>query len=238
MEDPISEKNFRVPEEAIQSIKLEGSSLTPKEDNEIKEAARAVGETFIKLYSKYMAPEKREKSKLLPSRIVVLPEDKYREFRKEWAGRRKPVRSPAPAYYTPQGEMIILNEDYVTRMTEITKFAGVSNMDVYSGLLALEAAHYFQNQGLARMFLELGSSYYAQAVLKQLNRRAVFEDINVRRTNFYKKLIQEAGDKVHKVFFGTSKSDNDKFCIYGVMDKSRKELLDLFPELKNHERHS
>lgn len=238
MEDPTSEKDFQVTEEVIHSIKLEGSSLTPEEDSKIKEISCTVGETFIKLYGKYMTPEKKEKSKLLPNRIVVLPEDEYGEFRKGWAGRETYVRSFAPAYYTSQGDAIIINEDYVTRMTAITKFVGVSSMDVYSGLIALEAAHYFQNQKLARMFLELGSSYYAQEVLKQLDRRAIFEGINSRRANFYNKIIQKAGDKVHKVFFGASKSDNDKYYVYGVMDESREELLNLFPELKKHKERS
>jgi len=228
MESPTSEKNFKVAGEVINSIKLEGSGLTPKEDIEIKEISQAIGETFVKLYGKYMPSEKRKSPETLPERIIILSEDKYKNFREKLTGSKKIAKSPAPAYYDSKEDLIVINKDYVETIVENTKFTGTSSIDVYSGLIAQEVAHRFQDHNLARMFLELGSSYYALEVLKSMKKRVVTESISTRRANLYEHLVKEAGDNVHKTYFGTS-NENEKYYVYGVLNESREELLKLFP---------
>jgi len=233
MENSVSDNNFIVSEEVIDSIKLEASDLSPQKDKEVKEISHLVGETFIKLYGKFIPPETRDRLNMLPHRIIVLPAEAYKKFRKEWEGERAPGRSFAPAYYATKGDAIIINEDYITNVSAITKVAGATDIDTYTWLIAHETAHFFQNNNLSHIFLELGASYYAQEIMKQLHRWIVIEKIDSGRSNLYKKLIQQVGDTVHKVAFGVNRSADDKYNIYGVMDESHQELLALFPKLKN-----
>ncbi|HOX96209.1 MAG TPA: hypothetical protein PLI45_02415 [Candidatus Woesebacteria bacterium] len=228
MENQFSEEEFVLPESEIDALKIEGSNLPPEKEKEIKEISQEVNQTIVKLYGKYMSPEAHERLKKVPNRILVLPEEQYRNFEIGWGGEDPSKKSPSPAYNTSRGDMIVVNEDVIKKLTEVLKPIGGTDTDSYTYVIAHETAHFIQNQELPRMLMEVCAYSCALEVCKKLKRRQIFfGSINTKRAKYYTDLLEKTGDTLHKVLFGKDKTDESKYFVLGTM--KREELQKLFP---------
>jgi hypothetical protein len=217
---------FNLSSEGADALKLEVSDLAPGQEVKIQNAARVISRAYVDYYGEYMTSQAIEKASETPKRIIVVAEEKYQDFRQQWPGKKSKIEGFPVAFYRRKGDLIIINGGYLKAFGFLEK----KSLELFDSLLAHEAAHRFQNHKATRMFHECGSSYYAREVLKHLGKRQISSELDFQRANFYQMLIDKLGETVHHFFYGTHKSDKEKYQIYGLMDDYREELLKLFPK--------
>lgn len=207
------------------------SRVTSAEEQGMQAEAKAISEALLELYGEYMPSQTRRKALEIPEKFVVRFEQEDRK-----------LKEGHTAAYLGKDGLMVINGDYIRDLAGVLSSmgVGVTRLELFSTLLAMEAAHRLQDDSLARTFLECGASYYAREVLRHLGKRWVSEGFLAERADLYGELIANVerfrsdlghgGEAVHHLFFGTSQGEEGKHLAYGFLADHRRELSKLFPE--------
>jgi hypothetical protein len=93
--------------------------------------------------------------------------------------------------------------------------------DMFYGDLAHEIVHQFQSPDLDSCWGEFATRFYEDELVNQLNLGNTHDENEKEMVNFYKGVINNHGDNVHRIFFGDkSLTPQIKQNILGEMDQS------------------
>lgn len=208
---------FKATRDMTDSLKLDASVLTPKQDREIKNVAKNLNRTFVIGYKKFISDEKIKEMAGVEDRVLITDDHAFNLLWSEWNTMNEVKEPPGDeilAAFLEAGNLFTFKDfdKYWTKTSEtlranlIKKFgtedkakAIISKVGIVNSLTH-ELIHQYQNHRLPHEFLECAVRYYEREVLQKLNFPYLSENLDDERINFYESLIQEYGDDVHKFF--------------------------------------
>lgn len=227
------------------SLKLEGSLLSPTEDKKSKELAIRVVSVLLAKYGEFMPRHVKDRATSVASRVMVLHEDAFQGMWDGWEVNQKTKETPYDAdihggYFTEGGLMITNNPILIFdsfsdegQKDYIAQKGGEKEARDYLGKIeetdkAHEIVHDLHDERMPEAWMECGTSYYERIVATELQLRRAVIELDERRFTFYKTTVQTYGDDVHRLFFGSKIKQKQKNRILSSMTPKTKEFL--FPK--------
>lgn len=210
---------FKTTHDMTDSLKLDASVLTPKQDREIKNVARNLNRTFVTEYKKFISDGKIKEISGIEDRVLITDDHAFNLLWSEWNTIDEPKDPPGDevlAAFLEAGNLFTFKDfdKYWAKTSEplrvnlVKKFGTEDKASAIIGKvgivnsLAHELIHQYQNHRLPHEFLECAVRYYEREVLQKLSFPYLSEHLDNERISFYESLIQQYGDDVHKFFFG------------------------------------
>lgn len=225
---------FVADQEMFDSLKMEVSALTPEQDKMVENFGNKVSDFIRDKYGNYIPEDKKSELVDIGKRIVITEKSTYQVFSSEWDGEEVGESSDGARFL--YGEFIGLNkmedawdrlasED--TRQSFIKRYAGdelnakkAFEFIVITNYTIHEIVHMFQNDELPEVLLETATRYYQQKIaLELIGSATTFGEPYDGYIDKYQKLIDQYGDEVHKVFFGSAE-DHMNLLVETVFNKN------------------
>lgn len=245
--------DFTVDKKVVDNLKLDASILTPEQDAVIKNIIRSANEKLVQMYGEYIPDEIAERVSGVEDRIIVTDSDAYRELFLNWQNFHNnlvPPGNDSGAFFGLQGRIIAINdpsnvwEDFVPeedrqRLTEY--FGSEEKARIQTTWMALadysihELVHQYEDTGLPEAFKECGARYYQREISKALDYGYLEGDLQEKRINYYRELVQTHGDSVHRLFFSGKAADDgteNQIKRSFILGRTAEERERLFPKGK------
>ncbi len=214
-------------QEQLDSLRLETSHLSPKEDAEKKKTIGNANHDLLNVYGNYI--RKPYSDTEAAQRFLLMDHDTLGTFTHEWIkdpSAKGTETTQPPDFLTfskSAGELVAgsakdLWEGYSQQEKEyIVQTVGVDEdilkkrIDtVYSyGTYVHELSHIYQDKRIHGLFLELAAYYYGFHMQKATHGLMLTNTEEQARYNFYQGLIDNYGEDVHKLVFGSLVNDGE-----------------------------
>lgn len=222
-------------------LKNEISVLTPKEQASLVKAAVNILTDFEKCYSGivFLSPQQKEE---LAQEIVIVSVGDFHRLWQELFPKNRPFSFSTTAF-SYRAESLIVGKDFRTQYYNADHFYRLHLENIYKNrkeametytemlrdeMIAHELSHEIQDVSLPEVFLECGGTYYGITHGSMRHRGYTLMSGPRPRYQFYKKLIEQHGEKVHELFFGKEVAPEVKAAILNVFTKEIVEAL--FPQ--------
>jgi len=217
------EQGFTADSEITESLKVEASTLTPEESQELKLLSASIKDEVMQRYGRFLSESTRERLKGIEERIIVTDRDSFEQFSQAWQpGPVRRGKEPIPppwitATYIPKGQLIVLKDPKESwdligaeEQEELIRHYGderaarkAAERMVLIDNVVHEVIHQCEDTELPTSFLELGTIYYQQPIMRKPGEAVMVPKGEEKRVAFYSHLVPKYGDAVHKLFFGT-----------------------------------
>lgn len=227
--------------EVMDALRVEGSSISPAKQVELRSEALRLTGKFMDLYGAFMSDDVRDRAVGLEDRILVTNNTRLMEFKSHWDPKLRhrsefsPKEYQTNGTYLPTGELIVLNDqDRLTKLFPKEKAksyiakAGATRvkavMDNFKwnatrSTLLHEIVHVFGKSIFPPLLSEAGARYYE----RELIRAAGYEEKELEEQfntlcDLYSYLVNGLGDRAHRLFFGSEQltQDDAKYIIGAI----------------------
>jgi hypothetical protein len=236
---------FIANKEIVDSLKIEGSVLSPEEDKKSMELARSMSEYIVTTYGQFMPKRSMEFAQTVHERVLVMADDPFRIMWGEWdqkvgfGGRE--AGDTIHAMYFYEGSLMV-TKDPLKMFDEFTDEGQAEYIqqegseeaarkmlgNIEESDKAHEMMHSFHDPSLPQTWMECGVSYYARDIEEEFELATAVDELINQRIDFYANALTSYGDLVHNIFFGTKVNDAQKRRVLATLTKADSERL--FPQ--------
>lgn len=234
---------FTADKEMVDSLKLDASILTPKQERQVKIVARQVASEFTSMYSQFIPPDTLEKTKGIEDRILITKNDAFGIMYTDWDSEHlvpSPFNKALLGLCFTKGGIMALDDprnlwnkfpkNVQEELSQEYGSEAKAKQRIMSGCLVdsitHEMVHQFQDNYLPDYFLECAVRYYQRQISDRLRMGHPIEDLTEERISFYKQMTKEFGDNMHHLFFG----GNDSLARNTILARFNQEKERLFPQ--------
>lgn len=209
-------ERFTADRDITDSLKIEGSSVSPEFDNIVRGLIPEMIKDVIDDYYPYIPTTTLERLKTLPDRFVVTDDDTYPELKTSWSGSEEEsggafqflgnlIFIKSPESYEELWKMITVESQqaWVKRYTTEKEAKKIIGLMCFSHILLHEVVHSFHPTSgpISLGIIECGCCYYTEELAKKngLISYSLFDDW---RADVYRGFLKTQGELPHYVFFG------------------------------------
>lgn len=232
-------------QEIADSIKIEASALSPAEDRVVVDKIVQMIPPFLVDFGGFIPQETKERIPQILRKIISVESvpDFVRAFNPESTRDFTNTHSAL----TKDSRVTILSTEEIWQglsqekkdsispaLSSHAKRLGMSIEEFYNLAYVLNhAGHEFSHaisvesskDELSEEFREVGADYYGEHISSALLGESIIPTESKERVRFYKGLINQYGDDVHKLFFGTDVDPEIKSRILGEINQETAERL-------------
>ena len=234
---------FTANRDMVDSLKLDASILTPKQDNQVKIVAKESSNELITLYGRFISNKTIKEVQGIEDRILVSDTDAFSEMYTSWntiiITPTLPEKVTKGTYFV-QGRIIAIDnpdrlwDTIFPEEVQKSLIKQIGNEEETKQLAAWiclvdfrthEVTHQYQNHNLPETFLECAVRYYQRQVSEKLRIGHIIEDISEERISFYEKLIGQYGNDMHRLFFSGDIDERKKIAILKDFNQEAERLF-------------
>jgi len=199
----------------VDAFRVETQTVPPQENARVLQVARTVQDKLLKSYSQYIHPKSIQNNEDLPERLIVNNDIASISFALDGPFQKRDVTvSKVVGGLADTNLGIIYVEDVSTLKAIAGRCEGMfdaESLEAYAinnqaGIIAHEMVHQYQDRMLPLLFQEM-SAYSMQSVFEaEGSEIQITSAIQTMLANGYDDLVEQYGDDVHALNFGTLKS--------------------------------
>lgn len=183
----LGEIPFEINQETIDTLKLEISVLSPKEDQEMQFLIRELNRQITNHYGQYISKERVKEGEGIEKRFIFTDFEGMDNMNLLYTNVSLEGDKKTLATYSFRGDLIISVDK--ESMFEEDDIPGFLKIEEFVKVIKHEIVHFYQNPTLPMYLMQSGADFYAGR-LEYLG------------ASIYKKFLEENGDLVHELHFG------------------------------------
>lgn len=229
---------FTADKEMIDSLKLDASILTPRQERQAKIVVKQVVSEFTSMYGRFIPVETLERVKGIEDRVLITSDDVFEIMYTDWSAPAAPDEEIKGIYFT-EGRVMAFGDpkNYWSKLPKevqeglIQKYGseGKAKLRVVSGCLVNcivhEVIHQFQSPNIPNYFFECAVRYYQRQVSDRLHSGHPIEDLGEEGIGFYQQMIERFGDDMHRLFFSGNVEPSVKDTILARFNQEKEKLF-------------
>ncbi len=237
---------FIADKEVSDTLKLEASIATPRQDKLVREVAVNINNEIIHQYGSYIPQETIVKVGGVEERILITNTETFEQFHYEWdkitTDRSRLYYPEVTATVFTNGQVMAFEDptkawqrlsketqvDAISRFGSEAEARGVVAFTAIADFLCHEVVHQYQDENLPKFFKELGAYFYQRQIATALHFSFLIFDLDEARIQYYNSLLNRFGEDVHKIFFGSLLDSKRRTEILSSVTKD--DINELFPE--------